>query len=154
MLFMIGVSFFFGFYVYDYLKAETTLFNSAEDGGSDAQSEIRTSMDVTTNMLSYIFIMVLASMVVLIVLTAHFIDSSGVFLVVGFIVLIVTLIVSVPFSNAYESISNEDTFSGIKNSFDTVIFINTNLHYFVLIIGAAMLVILYGKKSSGGGWNY
>lgn len=155
MLTIIVVTFFVGYYVYDIFKTETTLFNGeGEEGGSVNQGEIRNAIDVTTGMFPYLFVMIIASMIVLFVLSAYFIDSSIVFFVVGFIILIITLVISVPFSNFYEEFRTEGEFSTTNDAFLIPNLIMDNLPYFVFFIGGTFLLVLYGKKSDGGGQVY
>jgi len=151
MLTIIVFTFFLGYYVYDVFKTETTLFNSEDAGGSAAQGEIRNSIDVTTGMFPYLFIMILASMIVLFVVSAYYIDNSVVFLVVGIIILIITLIISVPFSNFYEEFRADGQFASTNSAFLIPNLVMDNLPYFVFFIGGTFLIILYGKKGEGGG---
>lgn len=152
MLAVIVFTFFVGYYVYDTFKEETTLFNGeGQEGGSASQGEIRTAIDVTTGMFPYLFIMILASMIVLFVLSAYFIDSSVVFFVVGVIILIITLVISVPFSNFYQEFRADGTFENTNDAFFIPNVVMDNLPYFVFFIGGTFLLVLYGKKSGGGG---
>lgn len=151
MLAVVVFTFFCGYWVYDVFKEETTLFNGeGEDGGSAAQGEVRNSIDVTTGMFPYLFIMIVASMIVLFVLSAYIIDSSIIFFVVGVIFLIITLIISVPFSNFYQEFRSESGFENTNDAFMLPNIIMDNLPYFVFFIGGTFLLILYGKKSDGG----
>jgi len=155
MLAIIIFTFFVGYYVYDKFKSETTLFaGEGEEGGSAMQGEIRNSIDVTTGMFPYLFIMILASMIVLFVLSAYFIDSSVVFFVVGVIILIITLVISVPFSNFYKEFREDADFSSTNNAFVLPNVVMDNLPYFVFFIGGTFLLVLYGKKGEGGGGGY
>lgn len=154
MLAVIIFTFFVGYYVYDQFKEETTLFNSEDEGGSKDQGEIRNSIDVTTGMFPYLFIMILVSMIVLFSISAYYIDSSIVFLVVGVIILIITLIISVPFSNFYEEFRDSDEFSNTNSAFLIPNLIMDNLPYVVFFLGGVFLLILYGKKGEGGGSGY
>lgn len=153
MLIIIVITFFLGYYVYDKLKTESFLFNNVgEEYGSADQGEIRNAMDVTTGMFQYIFIMIIASMLVLLVLSAYFIDSSIIFLVLGIIIMIITIVVSVPFSNFYEEFSNEGDFATVNNNFSIINNIMNNLPVYVFFLGSVFILVLFGKKESGGGY--
>lgn len=152
LLCVIIFTFFVGYYVYDKFKTETTLFSGeGVEGGSAMQGEIRNSIDVTTGMFPYLFIMILASMLVLFVISAYFIDSSVVFFVVGVIILIITLVISVPFSNFYKEFRTDSDFSNTNSAFLLPNVVMDNLPYFVFFIGGTFLLVLYGKKGEGGG---
>ncbi len=155
MLVVIVVTMFLAYYAYDKLKTDSFLFNNVgEEYGSTAQGEIRNAMDVTTGMFQYIFVMIIASMLVLLILSAYFIDSSIVFMVIGIIIMIITIVVSVPFSNFYEEFSEEGEFETVHDNFSIINNIMNNLSYYVFFLGSVFILILYGKKSSGGGGYY
>lgn len=141
------VFFFLGYYVYNIISTETDLFDDASEDGSTAQGEIGDSASIVFNMLPYIFIMILVSIIVGLALTAYLVDSSVVFLVVGIILLMITIVISVPISNFYEEFRAESDFSDVNDAFSVANSIMSHLPYYVLFIGGAFLIILFGKKS-------
>lgn len=143
------VFFFLGYYIYDVLDEETDLFKSESEGGSEIQGEIGDASSTVFNMLPYIFIMILVSIIVSLALTAYLINSSIVFLVVGIILLMITIVISVPISNFYEEFRAESDFSDTNSAFSVANSIMSHLPYYVLFIGGSFLLIFFGKKNYG-----
>lgn len=155
ILVVIAVFFFLSFYIYNTVKDNTELFSGVAEGGSAVQEEIGVYSGVVFDMLPYIFIMVLVSVLVGLALTAYFIESSIVFLVVGFIFLIISLIISAPISNFYEDFIAVEDFSVTTSAFSITNLVMLNLPYFILIIGGVFLIVMFGKKhfeTAGGGF--
>lgn len=141
------VFFFLSYYIYDIISTETDLFDDASEDGSVTQGEIGDSASTVFNMLPYIFIMILISIIVGLALTSYLIDSSVVFLIVGIILLMITVVISVPISNFYEEFRIESAFSNVNDAFSVANSIMSHLPYYVLFIGGSFLIILFGKKS-------
>lgn len=151
ILIVVLFSLFTAFYTYHKLDDETTLFKSEADGGSRYQGEIGTWMDVFTGMFPYIFVMTLASVIVLLLLSSYFIENNIVFLVVGILILMITILISVPLSNGYEEFRQELEFSETNSNFLIPNAIMDNLPFVIFFIGGVFLIILFGKRTDGGG---
>jgi len=149
MLFIIVVSLFLGYYFYDIVRTETDLFKGEAEGGSQMRQEVGIAGDTVTSMFPYIFIMVVASLLIALILSAYFVESSVVFMVVGLIFLMITIVVSVPISNFYEEFVGSGDFENTNDQFSIPNNILANMPYYVFIIGAVFIFVLFGKKSSG-----
>jgi hypothetical protein len=143
-------------FVHNTIKNDTDIYSTEgmAEGSVAKQSmeEILVYTDVTMNMVPYIFVMLIASMVVLMALSAYFIDSSIVFLVPGILILMFAILISVPLQNFYEEFVTGETFAAEAASYSLIVQLMSHMTLIVFLIGATFLLVMYGKKTVGGAY--
>jgi len=144
MLFIVALSIITATYMWNQIQDNTTLFSQDNLG----QNRIHHAAQTTINMFPYIFTMIVASMLVGLAITGYFTQSSPVFLIVGIIIIMITVVIAVPFSNAYEDLVTNNIIS--EASPRIIELIMFRLPTIVVLLGGAFLLTLYSKKSSGG----
>ena len=79
--------------------------------------------------------------------------SHPVFFFVGIVILAVAIILAVVFSNAYESITDNASFSNAADEFSVLTLVMNNLPLVIFILFIAISAVLYGMRtpSSPGG---
>jgi len=151
-LFLIAIVMLFAAKIWNTVQDETVLFdvNEYDDNISkEAIATISVSVNTVINMYSYIFIMLVAAMLVSMVLTGYYVESSLVFLVPGSIILMIAIMFAVPLENAYEEVVGMTEFA-VESAGQTIILqIMQNMAIVVLIIGLAFMLVMYGKKTVG-----
>ena len=76
--------------------------------------------------------------------------SHPVFFFVGIIILAVAIILAVVFSNAYESITENASFSNAADEFSVLTMIMNNLPLVIFILFIAISAVLYGMRTPPG----
>ena len=76
--------------------------------------------------------------------------SHPVFFFVGIIILAVAIILAVVFSNAYESITENASFSTAASEFSVLTFVMDNLPLIIFILFIAISAVLYGMRTPPG----
>lgn len=144
MLIFIIFIMFFSHYAWTQIRDGTDLFTGTKD-----QNETLAAINTTTDMFQYIFVMVIAAIIVALGVTGYFLDSNVAYGIIGVIMILIVIIIAVPFRNAYEDFrtideSTEDSFA-VANAF------MDNLPMIVLFAGAIFIILLYGKNQGQGG---
>jgi len=91
---------------------------------------------------------IMMALVLFWVLTLAFsflIDSSPIFFIVSFVLLVAVLIVAAYLGNAYEELVSDDAFDGVADGFPMTHFVFSNLLGFVVAISLSIGVSLYAK---------
>ncbi len=156
-LFLVAVIMLFTVNIWNTINEETIIFDEDQYEGvsKEAISDIKVSINTVMNMYSYIFIMLVASMLVGMTITGFLTDSPLILLVPSGIILMVAIILSVPLGNAYEEITQLTEFALEASGQSIILQIMQNMPLTIFIIGASFLIVSYGKKSFfGGGVNY
>ncbi len=151
-LILIAMMMLFSLKVWNEIKA-TDIFDQNDPGSFAANQtlSIMNSVDQTVNLYPYMFIMVIASMLIALALTGYYVESSPVFLIVGIIIIMMTITVAAPLANVYEEVSESSAFATENVQFNLINLLMKNLPLLVLMIGGSFLVALYSKKSAGPG---
>ena len=76
--------------------------------------------------------------------------SHPVFFFVGIVILAVAIILAVVFSNAYESITTNASFTSAASEFSVMTFVMDNLPLIIFILFIIIAAVLYGMRGSGG----
>ena len=85
------------------------------------------------------------------IIGAFFIDTHPIFFVAAFLLLVVSIIVGSQITNLYMTFATASpTITASANNFPLTYLFFTNLPIFLLFMGAALSIILYGKFRSGG----
>jgi len=149
VILVVVVSLFLGYYLYNKVLTDTDLFTR-----SNATDEVQTAMTTVTNMFPYIFIMIIASIIVVLAITGYYVPVAPIFLVAGIVITIIAIIVAVPISNFYEELRGHSDFETTSSEFTIVNLLMDNLVYLVLFGGGIFLLVMYAKrKDTGGGFG-
>jgi len=76
--------------------------------------------------------------------------SHPVFFFVGLIILAVSIILAVVFSNTYEAITDNVSFTAASSEFGIMTFVMDNLPLVILILFVFISFVLYGMRGAGG----
>lgn len=137
-------------YAWDQMSSIDEIFEH-----DDSTRQVKESTSTAVDMYPFIFVMVVASLFVLLAVSAHYIKTSGVYLVVGIIVLFITITISVPIENYYDNLRNEPAFSDfIDSDYAVPSAIMGSLPFVVLIAGAIFLIVMWSKKKFGADEGY
>lgn len=102
------------------------------------------------HLLDYAFITIFIMLTIGILLLAYVNDFSPAYLVLFIVVLIITLIVSIQFSNAFYTIRTHSEFTTTAASYPMMQYIMENLPYVILVIGILFGLVIYSKFRSRG----
>lgn len=151
VLIVIGFSVFFAAFLWEEIK-DTDVFPSDPEK-YNTSTEIKSSINQTVDLFPYMFVMVLISLIISLLISAYFIPSSPIFLIAGIIIIFVAVIVSVQMANAWETIYEDPTFSSLSSDYEVINLIMDMLPLITFMSGALFLMVLYGKKEQGGGYQ-
>jgi|2_EtaG_2_1085320.scaffolds.fasta_scaffold04852_2 magnesium-transporting ATPase (P-type) len=141
ILFAVALSMLAMTHIWNQVKDNTDLFPQ----DNEFSKRINASGDKTMAMFAFVFVMLVSSIFVGLVVTGRFVQSSPVFFVVGFIVILIGVVIAVPISNAYEVIANDSTLSSASPRIINLLM--GNLPILVLFAGVSLLLAMYSKRS-------
>ena len=144
MIFLIAISIVTAVFFHKTITSETDIYSSTTTG-----QEIQTAIDTTVNMYTFIFIMSIVSVLVSLLITAHYIETSVVFLVVGIIIVAIITLVSAPLSNSFNEITSNPDLSDKLTDHTLITTIMDKFPLVNLVIGSLFLIALYAKKRRG-----
>ena len=98
------------------------------------------------SLLDGIFLFVFMGLWIMTLVASWMIDTHPIFFAVSLILFVIVLVGTVYLGNFYEEIITEDAFNDAYQDFPATHYILTNLLMFGIIIGASIMIVLYGKS--------
>lgn len=136
----------------DQLQASLGQMDLHDTTGHNA-SEVITATVGATNLsfgaLYWITVFLIGGMIISIFIGSYLVTTKPIFFIPYLFVVIIAIVVSVPLSNAYETLSNNATLSSTFTGFVGANWIMLNLPIWISIIGIAGGIIMFarmGKK--------
>ena len=87
-------------------------------------------------------------------IAAYQVDTHPALFVFGILVFMITLIIAMIVSNAFYAFYNSASISSYTGSFPNLIYTMNHLVEILMVFGAVLLIVLYGKiRNVGGGGN-
>lgn len=150
ILFVVGfaVSTLIAFKVHNEFKAQALPQLNTEFDDNVTLSVMERTDDVLQSM-DYIFLIVLVGLAVTVVISVAFIQSHPVFFIVCVVLLIVVILLAAQFSNLFYEIRTTPDLQNATSSYSIIPSFMDRLPLIALIIGAIILIYLFGK---GKGW--
>lgn len=118
-------------------------------------TEINKSFDASINVAEHtlptIWMIIFGGLMLGLFVTAWFIPSHPIFVPVFAILLVATIIVAIPLSNAYESLSQKSELTTAASQQSLIGFFMLKLPYVAFVVGIVILIVSYAKPSGYGG---
>jgi len=136
-----------------YTEAEPSIRASLNETGVSTVNQSLASLDVISNNFPSVFdgaiLVILIGLWIFALVSAYFIDSHPLFLILSVILLIFVLIASAIITNAGQEILDDSVFSSVTGSFPITTWIISHLLIVILVIGFSIVAVLYGKSRGG-----
>ena len=116
--------------------------------GNSASQVISNSMGAVNNSygaLPWITVFLIGGMVLSIFIGSYLVTTKPIFFIPYIFIVIIAIVVSVPMSNSYEVIMNEQTLSGTFTAFSGASWIMLNLPIWITIIGISGGIIMFSQ---------
>ena len=88
-----------------------------------------------------------------VLLAASLIDTHPALFPMGLIILMIIIIAAVAVSNANYELSRSEQMSDAADALPMLVYVMDNLPLILIVYGAILLIVLYGKLSLGGGMS-
>jgi len=150
-----------GFLLYIFGQAEDGLHDAMDDmtfGDANTTQVIDESVGVTTTSLSALYwlsVLIIFGMILGIFIGSYMVTTKPVFFVPYLFIWIIAIIVSVPISNSYETLSADPILASTYANFIGSNFILNNLPMIVAIVGIVGAIIMFtrmGRREEYGGF--
>lgn len=125
--------------------------------GNNASVVIDNTMGVVSasfNALYWISAFLIFGMILSIFIGSYLVTTKPVFFIPYLFIVIIAIIVSVPLSNAYETLSNDATLSGTFSNFTASNFVMLNLPIWITIIGFVGGIIMFARMGRKEEYSY
>lgn len=116
------------------------------------------SKDMLNNVDNYIptlfnnlILMIIILLWITVIVFSFLIDSHPIFFVVGFFLLMISLIVGMFIGNVYNNIAESEALSETMSYFTVANWFFTHIHIVMVLVGASILISLYVKSQYSGG---
>ena len=154
-----------GFLMYIFGQAEDGLHEAMDDmefgdGTTNTTEVINESVGVTTTSLTALYwlsVLIIFGMILGIFIGSYMVTTKPVFFVPYLFIWIIAIIVAVPISNTYETLSADPTLASTYANFVGANFILNNLPMMIAIIGIVGAIIMFtrmGRREEYGGGFY
>lgn len=155
-LFAAAIFIFVLYYAFSQMRTPMDNALTSSTDFTDSGINITKMYDQTTggvSLFNTLFPFLLFGLIAMVVVSAFFIDSHPIFFFVSLIILGVVILVSVVFSNIYQTISTDTAFGDTNSNFNIMGLFMRKLPWIAAIIIFITVIILWGKSSgsSGGG---
>lgn len=132
-----------------YIAPEISTALSNQIGISpEINDSLGTTTSVAENTLPTIWLILFGGLMLGLFATSFFIETHPIFVPIFALLLIITVIIAIPISNAYEELSENAVLSGAAAQQGLIVFIMGNLPIVAFIVGILSLIIAFAK--SGG----
>lgn len=121
-------------------------FQADPDNAQVAKDIVQDAYDEYPSMWDDIIITVFIGLWIFALMSAYFIDTSPIFLVVSILLLIILLIFVVYLSNGAYDIFTDPDFEPFYEQFPKTNFIFENLLVVIILVGASIMLTLYARK--------
>jgi uncharacterized membrane protein len=99
-----------------------------------------------------IFAVVMGLLWISVIITSFMIDSHPAFFMISLIVLVVFLLVAGYLANSWNDFADDPNIVDYSEHFPITNYVLNHLMHFIFVIGASILLALYGKNKMGGGY--
>jgi hypothetical protein len=123
---------------------------SAKINQSTVAMDIRDKSQSALNVLDYTFLMVAAGLLLSTIILSFQIRNHPVLFFISLFMLLFVIMLAAIFSNIFNEIADDDNFEGIIDRYGIMDNIFDNLPFYMLIFGAIVLIIFYGKGGDSG----
>ena len=113
---------------------------------SSANTQVEEKATNTFAMFDYLFTFILVGLIIMVVVSSFSIKAHPLFFFISVLMLIIAVIVGNILGDVYTEIAGETTLTTAASSYTIIPFIMGNLATFILIIGAILVILLYGKS--------
>jgi len=120
--------------------------NVTDDGPS---AKILEKGKAALGFLNHGFVIVLIALGVAIILGAFLIRTHPAFFIISFFALVLLLLVAPQFSNMFNEIASAPELVAAANQFPIMVTLMRNLPLIILLFGAAVMIVIYGKIRKG-----
>jgi len=131
------------------VTVNTALKGTINSSNPEVDAAFDSSINVAENTLTAVWYVVFGVLLLGLFITSWYMRTNAIFVPVFAILLIVSIIVGIALSNAYETIYEVTEFSSIASTQQAVNFFMSNLPYVALIVGLIALVITFAKSPGG-----
>ena len=166
MIFAFIIVLFSGVFIYitteatDQVRLNIDSLGLVGDGNNNASVVLENTLGKTLlsfNSLYWISILLIFGMIFSIFIGSYMVTTKPIFFIPYLFIVIIAVIVAVPISNAYETLSNDATLSSTFGNFIGSNFILWNLPVIVSIVGITGGIIMFvrlGKKEETAYYGY
>jgi len=149
IVFFLGVS----FLVVSFANNEfSNIIKETKLNSTPVASSVTDKLDtITSTTLQKTFVFIVAMLIIGMMISAFMVDVHPVFLFIYIFILAITLFITAPLSNTYESLMNVDTLNPIASQQTMTNWIMEHLVGIMLGVGALSMIILFGKLRGGPG---
>ena len=147
------VIFIFGLMTIIGFKINDDLYEDMTDNTTFSAEAIEVTETINTGYPKWFdggFLLMFILLYIFVLVSAFFLDTHPLFFVFTILLLAFVLIVGAVLANSWEEIISDGDFGAVSASFPITSFIISHMVETVLIIGASIAFVLYGKASRGG----
>lgn len=137
--------------MYSLFNRTSDILRSPELADFENAEEVATEFDTASNGLDVLNVVFLIGAMISVIITAFFVRTSPIFLVVSIIVLVIMVFLSMGLSNIYYDITQNETTGILENAhaFPATQRVMNYLPLWLLMTAVMVFVALYAKRESG-----
>lgn len=110
----------------------------------------RTGMLASLDVINYGMLFLAIGLIVSLIISAFFIQTHPIFLVLSVVVLLFVVVVSAPISNAFMEMATSDSLSTEASQYNIATHVVGNLPLIAVVGGFLVIIALYAKPGGGG----
>lgn len=153
-LFSAALFIFILYYAFNQMKSpmDDALTGSTDFTGSGINiTQMYSQTTSGVSLFNTLFPFLLFGLIAMVIVSAFFIDSHPIFFFVSLIILGVVILISVVFSNIYQTITEDSAFGTTSTEFSIMNIFMKKLPWIAAIVIFITIIVLWGKSQGGGG---
>jgi hypothetical protein len=141
VLFLVGMGVFIGSKMLTAIEDQTSDINSSTYINQSYLKQGEYGLDVMNG----VFIFLVVGLFIAVLIGAYMINEHPIFFIISFFLLVIMVMIGAGFSNVFESFSQTAEFSDQAGHFNIITEVMSKLPYIILIFGAIILIVMFGK---------
>lgn len=147
----LGIAFFISYYVV--LEATDQIINTTVVNESVPAVTAFQSVYTTADRIDYFILAFFIGSLLAMIITSYYVGSNPIFMMIYFIIVLISVVVSMIFSNTWESISEASIFGTTITAFPITDHLLTFLPWYIAGVGFIGIITMFAKPyfAAGGG---
>jgi len=147
MITVFSLMVFFGYQMFSDLNTD---LQADGDLSTDAKEKVQATYDAYPTLFDGLFVLAMVLLWALVIVASFMIDAHPIFFVFTIVLLVFVLYVGAEMSNMFNEITTDADLNAYRTSFPMTVYLMEHLVVLICVIGASVLLALYGKSKVEG----
>jgi hypothetical protein len=132
-------------------KAINPIFQEQDTISDESKAMLNNVDSYMPTLFNNLILMIIVLLWITVIIFSFLIDSHPIFFVIGFFLLMISLVIAMFMGNVYNSIAESPALSDTFSYFTVANWFFSHIHIVMVLVGGSILISLYVKSQYSGG---